>query len=199
MESASLRYILGFLGFLAAIVFIIVLIFRLSGRNADQVVTDLAPTPRLVEMVDAGANFVFTEEGPIVAEEDHYKIRITVSSAGRRAEVIKGYQNTVVGQVNHANNTEAFRQFLSALDRAGFTTERETEFDSEAGVCSNGKRYIFESGSNGLVSKRWSSNCREKGSQGGDVNALTKLFEKQIPEYNTFLSQTRKTSGLRFN
>lgn len=199
MESASLRYILGFLGFLAAIVLIIVLIFRLSSRNTDQAVTNLAPTPRLVEMVDSGASFVFTEEGPIVAEEDHYKIRITVSAAGRRVETIKGYQNNVVAQANYSNNAEAFDQFLSALDRAGYTNDRKTEFESEAGVCSNGKRYLFESNSNGSIGRRWSTNCREKGNQGGDVDAIVSLYRKQIPEYNKFLSEARKTAGLRFN
>lgn len=197
MESPTLRYILGFLGFLALIVILIVFIFRMAGRNSQPV--NVTPSPQLVEMADKGAVLTFTEDGPIVAEEDHFQIRITVSSTNRRVEAIRGYQNTVVAQANFDNNDQAFRSFLSALDRAGYTQERETSLNGPEGLCPRGKRYTFMMNSNGEQTTRWATSCRELGNLGAQASILIDLYQKQVPNYYQFIAEARKTSGLLLN
>lgn len=192
MEFPPVRYILGFISFIALIILGIVLIARVSNRGDNTI--ELAPTINLVEAVDSNADFVFTEQGPIVANEDHYQIRITVNRNNRRVEYIKGYEGTVVSQINLDNNEESFRQFLSAIDRVGFDTTRETKFDSEAGLCPRGRRYILESEQADNSFRRWTTSCNKQlGDFGGNLNSVASLFRKQIPNYTKFVSQGRRT------
>ena len=192
----QLRYILGFLGFIAFIIFIIVLIARLATQNGRQQL-DLAPTARLAEAASTDADFVFTESGPIVAEEEHYQIRITVNRSGRRIEVIRGFQNNVVASADFGNNEEAFRSFLAAIDRTGYSRERSTDFDNEEGLCPKGRRYVFTSDQFGEDFRRWDTSCMNvRGSFGGSINTARELYQDQIPDYNRFISGVRRDTEL---
>lgn len=190
-----MRYILGFLGFLALIILVIILIARGSGRDSS---LNVAPAPELAEAASTDARFTLTENGPIVAEEEHYRIRITVSRVGRRVEVIRGYGSNVVAQANFDNSEDSFRAFLSALDRNGYTIESRTRFESEAGLCSSGRRFVAESNQFDSEFRRWWTSCSNfKGSFGGASSAVQRLFTDQIPEYRQFISDTRRATGLR--
>ncbi len=189
-----MRYILSFLGFLAVIVFLIVLIFRLGSSNN---VTPTAPAVDMAKVASSSASFIFTEEGPIVAEEDHYQIRITVSDTNRRVEILRGYQYNVVAQADFDNNSQAFSQFVSALAQNGYNKERKTRLTSEDGVCATGRRFIFETSPADVLPRRWSTTCEEKGNIGGNINRITDLYRKQIPGYEKFISDAKRATGLK--
>lgn len=191
-----MRYILGLLGFIFLIILVIILFARMGNRGRTEL--DLDPLPQLVEAASSDADFVFTEQGPIVAEENHYQIRISIDRISRRVEVIRGYQNSVVAQQNFDNNEQAFEQFLSALDRNGYSNEAKSEFDSEEGLCSQGRRYIFESNQFSERFRRWSTSCSKiRGNFGGAIERVRQLFRDQIPEYSKFISDTRRETGLK--
>lgn len=187
-----MKAILGFLAFVAIVIFLIVIIVR-GGRNDNR--TD-SSRPELVSAAASDSVFTFTEAGPIVADEEFYQIRVNVSRADRSVQVYRGYQETLVASEHFNNNQEAFEQFLAALERAGYTRERGTRLDSEAGVCASGRRFTFVSDQFGEDFFRWTTSCKEKGNLGGSFSGLQRLFTRQIPEYRQFISDTRRETGL---
>ena len=187
------RYIFGFLGLMAIVVFLIVLIFRLADRDTTPLIES---RPALTELATTDTNLVFTESGPIIAQEKHYMVRITVGDDSRRVEVIQGYNNNVVAQANFDNTEEAYEQFLAALDRNGYNEDRNTDIESENGLCANGKRFVFETIPSDALTRRWATSCSERGNIAGKVSIIVKLFQDQIPEYNRFVNDARREAGL---
>lgn len=191
MESSTVKAVLGTIAFIILIV-VVVVIFARGGNDTPT----NQPVPQLAEAAVSDAVFSFTEAGPIVAEEDHFRIRTSVSRFNRTVTVFRGYDNVVVAEQSFSNSETAFKEFLSALSRAGYTGERGTSFDSEAGVCPTGRRFVFESDQFGQDFRRWTTNCTEKGSFAGRFSTTRTLFTSQIPEYNTFIRDTRRETGL---
>ncbi len=186
-----MKAILGFLGFVIFIIFIVVLIARTNNRRPD-----LAPTPQLTEAASSDADFSFNTFGPIVAEEKHYRIVINIDRNSRSVEVYQGYNNLRVASRNLSNSEAAFSDFLSALDRSGYTDIQRTRYDTEAGICPTRNRYTFVSNQFGEDFSRWTSDCNEKGNFGGNFDIVSSLFEAQIPDYSKFISETRSATGL---
>lgn len=187
-----MRGIFGFIAFVVVIIFLIIFIFRI-GRSPE---ISAPPRPALVTAAESDASFSLISSGPIVADENFYQVRINVSRAGRSVQVIRGYNSQVIASKHFDNNTEAFSQFLSAIDRAGYTTQRRTNVETEAGVCPNGRRHVFESDQFGEDFRRWISSCRETGNFGGAFSTIQQLFQSQIPEYREFITETRRETGL---
>lgn len=186
-----IKAILGFVAFIVLIVFIVVMIAR-SNDNRPSV----SASPQLSTAASSDAEFSYTESGPIVAEENHFRINITVNKWSRTIRVYRGYQNNVVASSSFNNNEAAFADFLSALERSGYTTKRATRYDSEAGLCPLNRRFVFESDQFGEDFRSWTTNCQEKGNFGGRLSTNSTLFEDQIPDYNTFISNTHRDTGL---
>lgn len=187
-----MRAILGFVAFVAVIIFLIIVIVR--GGNEPEIPS--SQRPALVAAASSDAVFSYTTAGPISANEDFYRIKINVSRASRSVQVYRGYGDTVVAAKQFDNNTAAFGEFLSALDRAGYTSERRTSFESEAGLCPNGLRMVFESDQFDEAFRRWTTNCKERGSFGGSIDTVSQLYIRQIPGYSQFIAQTRNDTGL---
>lgn len=187
-----MRPVFGFIAFVVIIIFLIVLIVR-GGNDSGAPAT---PRPELASAAQTDATFTFTSAGPIVANEDFAQIRINVTRNSRSVQVYRGYNETLVASQHFDNNTEAFNQFLSALDRAGYTAERRTNLESEAGICPSGRRFVFESDQFGEDFRRWTTSCQENGNFAGSLNVVRQLYTSQIPEYNQFISGTRRETGL---
>lgn len=188
-----MRAILGFFGFVILAILVIILIARnTGGRDPATLETKVS----LASVASTESEFVFTESGPIVAEENFYQIVIKISRDLRTIDVIRGYQGSVVATKSFANNSQAFSDFLNAIDRAGYTAEQNTNLDSEAGVCPAGQRYVFTSDQNGEDFRRWSTSCRERGNFGGTLNTILRLYQDQIPDYTQFIRDTRTATGL---
>ena len=123
-------------------------------------------------------------------------IRISISRNTRSIEVIQGYQNKIVASQQLTNTQNAFSEFLSALDRAGYTRERRTNYSSEAGMCPTGNRFVFSSNQFSEDFRRWSTSCREQGNFGGQFSTVQQLYQTQIPDYSDFISNARRDTGL---
>ncbi len=188
-----MKAILGFIAFVVVIIFVLVLFIRGGRDNPAPLVDD----NRLITAAQSDADFKFKESGPIVAEENHYRIEISVSRSRRTIDVYRGYDNLKVASNSFGNTEASFEQFLSALDNAGYRNERRTSLDSEAGVCPKGRRYVMESNQFGEEYRRWTSSCPDSGNFGGLFSVVRELYQQQIPDYTTFIANTRKETGLK--
>lgn len=187
-----MKAVFGFLAFVVLVIFIVVMIAR-GGNNTNQ---SGEVVPKLAEAASSDAEFRFTEAGPIIAEEDHYRIDITVSRNRRDVVVYQGYNNVQVASQTFSNSEAAFEEFLSALEQAGYTKERRTAYASEAGLCPTRQRYVFESNQFGEEFRRWTTDCVERGNFDGNFGVNRTLFQSQIPDYSTFIANTRRATGL---
>lgn len=154
------------------------------------------PGPRLNTAFDTDASFNFSERGPIVARENHYQIDISISRQTRVIKVIRGYEGEVVASKSFSNDQNAFSDFLSALDRAGYTKHRSSSLEDEQGICPLNSRYVFESDQFDKKFRLWTTSCQERGNFGGNFEVISRLFRDQIPEREQFLSDTSSTTGL---
>lgn len=144
-----------------------------------------------------------TVRGPIVAEEDFKSYQVTVSPAGRIMTVHKGYLQERTGGTELGNNTQAYEQFVFALDKAemmkGKESTAEEDTDDVRGICATGYVYEFAvRASEQDVKRLWTSTCEgSKGSLDASKDQLSNLFLAQIPNSKTLLPF--KQSGLRLN
>lgn len=184
-----MRYIVGFLIGIGLIVLTFILIVRIFSGGDE-------PAPRRIDLDSyASTDTVMrlTVDGPIVADQQHQQIRITVGRDNVLFERYQGYQGDVVDTKNYPNNPDAYGQFLRALEIAGYTRGDTTKPKDERGYCPTGRRYVYEAIGNGEnIVRWWSTSCSsDHGNfegRGGDVR---RLFQRQVPEYNQL---TRGTS-----
>lgn len=127
-----------------------------------------------------------TVRGPIVADEEFRSYRVTASNGERTFTTYSGYLSNVISAKTYSNNTQAYEQFVHALDKANTMAGAplEGEKDDTRGICATGSVYEFEvlDGSK-VVERRWTSTC---GGSGGSFRANTKqvseLFLGQVPK-----------------
>lgn len=133
-----------------------------------------------------------TVRGPIVADEDFRSYQITVSPTSRSLVTYSGYLDQVIDSKQLGNNTEAYTQFVYALNRASMIdgTALTGDKDDMRGVCATGQIYMFETLDSGAsVKDLWTSTCSgSKGSFKADVPQVQSLFLQQIPDNGTLLS-----------
>lgn len=132
-----------------------------------------------------------TVRGPIVADEDFRSYQITVSPTSRSLVTYSGYLDQVIDSKQLGNNTEAYTQFVYALNRANMIdgTVLTGDKDDMRGVCATGQVYMFETLDNGTTAKDlWTSTCSgSKGSFKASVPQVQSLFLQQIPDNGTLL------------
>lgn len=133
----------------------------------------------------------YTINGPIVGNEQHRAVRITVDRNNRTIDVIEGYEGRVIKTQSTSNTQNAYQAFVEALNGANFTRELNAQGRGiESQLCPMGQRYVYELGagtSNAL--RTWSNSCtNDQGTFGGNRAVVQTLFQKQIPNYNQFVS-----------
>ncbi len=188
-----MRYIVGLLLGIGLIVLTFILIFRAFSGGDD---TPQAPAISLPSYANTNAVMRFTIDGAIVSQQNHSRIRITVSKDTVLYEQIQGYEGTLVQSKTYPTNTQAYGTFLRALDLAGYENGNKEVDDDERGYCPNGRRYIYEAldGSDTIL-RWWSTSCsNDQGSFLGGSSTVRTLFQKQVPDYND-LTRTVKLSG----
>lgn len=124
--------------------------------------------------------------GPILADEDFRSYQIRISPNQRALTLYEGYENDQINDTVLYNNIPAYIQFVNALDRARMMngTELGGEMNNTAGVCASGLLYEFQIlNKNDVQKSLWASTCNTpRGSLRGNVNILSGLFIKQIPD-----------------
>lgn len=162
--------------------------FITSGGNSSRTVTDERPN---VDTVVASRSVRMTVYGPVVANEDRESYVVTVSPSSRTIEARKGYSNSTVANASFDNSTEAYRQFVGALAKAGYDKTRVLNGDhtSQDGACATGKRYDLEIlDDSKVIASSWTTSCsKTPGTFAGDMTAIKSLFDKQISNIRTTL------------
>lgn len=137
-----------------------------------------------------GSAVQLTVRGPLVAQEEFTSYRIMADNGERSMKVYKGYLEEETDGKELSNNTQAYEQFVYALDKAnmmkGAGNEQEAEEgqDDLRGICATG--YVYEyavlSGGN-EAEKLWTSTCDgSKGTLDASRDQLNELFLAQIPD-----------------
>ena len=126
------RYLIGILAFLGLAIVLIVLL--LTGGGHKSVPTHSVP-PTLQSYASTDAYVQLFIDGPIVAPENHNALSITISQYDASFALYQGYQGNVVGYKIYNNDQNSFRNFLAALNYAGFTDGRKVQYSSNIGLC----------------------------------------------------------------
>lgn len=178
-----MRYFLGFLAAIGLVILVIILIVRGLGGGHHQAV---APQASLVDYADTATVVRLTIDGRLDAEEKHRAVRVTIGRDLKQVEVIKGYQGDVISSQEYDNNHAAYTNFLKALQYQGFTKgDPDPKLADERGVCPLSKRYMYEIISPGgtSVQRYWMSECKS-GTFKGNGATIRSLFRLQIPDYS---------------
>lgn len=135
----------------------------------------------------AGHSVQMTVRGPIVAEENFSSYRVTVSSTERTMSVYSGYLESQTNGNTLENNTQAYEQFVYALDKANMMKGQMPDDESKndiRGICASGYVYEFAVLSGGNeVKKLWTSTCDgSKGTLDASKDQLSNLFLSQVPD-----------------
>lgn len=152
-------------------------------REAEEVkkLQDVATTDTQVRM---------TVNGPIVAQKDRRSVVITVGRFEVVAQVIEGYEQSVIKSKTMTNNENSYTNFLAGLENQGFNKERNySGRENELGACPIGQRIVFETfdGENN-IQHTWTTSCSKNiGNFGGTLSNTRTLFQNQVPDYDTFV------------
>jgi len=171
----------------AALVSIGRVIFNGGGGNQEQV--DVSQEALL--NTDTGHSVQMTVRGPIVADENFRSYRVTVDANTRNLTTYSGYLDQPIETKDFGNNTQAYEEFVHALNRANLVkgTPLENEKDDTRGICATGRVYEFEViDSESVVKRLWTSTCKgSPGSFKGSVTQVQNLFLQQIPDNKLLL------------
>lgn len=177
-----MRYLLGF--FITVGLIILLIILLVSGGGSKPPVA----SKTLYSYATSGAEAVMTIDGPVNADSEHNKIRITVSNNSVVYEEVNGYDNGVTEMHTFNNTTEAYDVFLHALQHAGYMLgDTDKKLADEKGYCPLGDRYIFElkQGEQSLQ-RFWATECGKPKTYKGNLGVTLELFQKQVPGYEKF-------------
>lgn len=176
------RQIVTILIGLGLFILVIILIVRAFSGGGGTETPQVQPTP-ITSYVDTATEMQVVVSGPIVAQEQHDSIRITVGRDERTIEVLKGYQEEVVASRSFENTQEAYDEFLHALSAYGYANGTSSDESGEKGRCSNGSRYVFTIVDGAReIERRWTTTCESiKGNFVGNRVSVMRLFRTQIP------------------
>jgi len=161
----------------------VVLLFR-SVFNADNSTTNPRDVPALATYATTNAQASMEVQGPIVSAQEHTVVRITVDRTESLIEVMRGYDGQVTAQQAFPSSEAGYLQFLSALDRLGFTKGKtDPKLQDSAGSCPFGNTYTYRLTSAGdNIINFWTTSCSGGGGTYEGSRAETRqLFLRQIP------------------
>ena len=184
-----MRYVIGFLIGIGLIVLTFVLIVRIFGGGGEEA------GPRPVDLNSYATTDTvmrLTMDGPIVSEQKHEQVRITVGRDQVLFERFKGYQGDVVATKSYPNNPDAYAQFLHALNVAGYTQGDPEAPKDERGFCPTGRRFVYEAiGDGENILRWWNTSCGgDQGNFQGRAGDIRRLFTRQVPDYNELVRGT---------
>jgi hypothetical protein len=185
-----MRYIIGLLLGIGLIVLTFILIVKaFSGGGGGQ----QRHAVNLNDYATSTAVMRYTIDGPIVSDQEHNRIRITVSKDQVVYEQIQGYEGKLVQTKTYPTNVQAYSTFLRALNIAGFTHGDQKADDDERGYCPRGQRYIYEALDGGdTILRWWSTSCgNTQASFKGSAPTIRSLFQRQVPDYQKLSSGVR--------
>jgi hypothetical protein len=192
-----MKYLVAVFGVFILVILGVILLTRGKSKKP---VTTTNQTKLIDYRNNTEAKIEYYTEGPIVAKENHYAYRITISPNARTMDVMKGYEGEVVRTKTYDNTPNALGAFLEALGRTNFTRTKVSTAKYDA-ICSGGWRSTFKLTNNGDdVVDSWTASC-SAGTFGGNLGAATTLIKGQVPDYGKLtngvnLGSSASDSGL---
>lgn len=185
MLRRPIFFILGIVLLLIAFGWII---FTIPWGGNDSTVP-ISEEKKLVDYADTDVKVRMIQNGAIVNSQNHREVWITVGREEIIGQVKRGYQGTTIRSERDSNNVAAYSTFLAALDGRGFGDTRVYRGDqTEEGACPFGIRYIFDMyNSDETILHSWATSCSVRiGTFDGRLSDVTRLFQRQMPDYNDF-------------
>lgn len=135
--------------------------------------------------------------GPIVAKENHYSIVITISRDSRNITTYRGYNGEVIETKTIGNTDAAFKDFIAALNRAGYMKQNTSVDDANEGICAVGQLIQFEVlDDNKSAQKLWTTSCGKLGGTfAGLVVNVEDLFLNQIDDSRKIIERAKGISS----
>jgi hypothetical protein len=174
-----MKYFLGFLASIALVILVIFLVIRgISGGGSDEATS----STKLVSYADTATTVSFDVDGPINADELHNAYRIIVGRDEVILETFKGYEEEVIERQEFENNETSYANFLRALDLAGFSKGTTEGSSDPRGQCADENRFVLkiENGSSEMQDF-WTTTCGG-GTFKGDISQVRQLFHRQVPD-----------------
>ena len=178
----------------------IVAIGRAIFSGTDTPTTDTEQNNSELLKTDSDHGVSLTVRGPIIADENFKSYRILITPETRVMDVYKGYLEENERSKKLGNSTQAYEQFVYALDKANMMKGDEPSdenLDDLRGICATG--YIYEYAvlvKDAPVKHLWASTCDgSKGTLQASVDQLNNLFMQQIPDSSELVPF--KSSGLK--
>lgn len=149
-----------------------------SGNSSN---TTTNATAKLTGYARSGTTAQYVIDGPIVQNQAHRLLRMSVDAELSKIELLEGYNGSVLRQETYPNTTESYRAFLAALDNVGFATGIKDSKSTEEGKCPLQYRYVYTLTDTAKPEFRfWSTSC-DKGIFAGQPSAVSSLFRRQFP------------------
>lgn len=186
-EGRNLRFLLG-IGLVIVLLFVVIALIMRSGNNGDKVPETKRELTSYVD--DSNFSVTMTTIGPITDAASHTESQIIITNQSAVAEISQGYDGNVINSSNFPLTTNGFSEFLSALDKAGFTKgDTAEDLKDDKGYCPTGLRYIFEAheGSD-TIQRFWATSCKGPKSYKGNLGMTLELFQVQIPNYSDLIA-----------
>jgi len=177
-----MRYIVGILVAIGLVVLLIFLLF--SGGGTPQTGKSLS------SYANSDAVARLTIDGPEGSQQTHHSVEIEVSRDSVTLRKLQGYDGQVIDIRSYDSNLNSYEVFLHALGHAGFTKgNTDANMKDERGYCPLGERYVFELDQDGKsIIRYWATSCGNPKTYGGNLGITLGLFQKQVPDYDSLVS-----------
>ena len=180
---------------ISALFFVLVSFILIISKNHKHVITSVNKVSAPISLnnyLGTNSSVVFTTYGNLVSDASRTAVRISVSSANVNISVLNGYQEKVVKTEDIANNSDAYKAFLTNLDTNGFLASKSTNLQFSS-ACPNGETYSLVLNVSGApLSNLWDDNCNPgidgtfKGNGKQNIFDVSTLFQNQISNYSDF-------------
>lgn len=178
-DSSRIVRLVIFILFLIGFIWLIVLLFSKIFSSGNQVAP--VTTTKLSSYARNGTSTEFIMDGPIIVNQEHRALRISVDASQSKIELISGYDGQVIRQEVFPNTQEGYLNFLVGLETLGFSHGNKTSLKDERGQCPLQNRYIYSLKNNGTdIMRYWSTSCGT-GNFGGRRENVRTLFQRQVP------------------
>ena len=168
-----------------------------GGGQSDQPVAVNSGKQALIN-TSADRSVRMTVRGPIVAQNNFHSYTIEASPDKTAMTTYVGYIGQQVATKSYENNTQAYTQFVNALDKANMMegTLLTGDANNTDGVCARGNLYLFAvlQGTN-VIQELWTSTCRGSvGSLKANMTQISTLYQRQIPDFTALIRQISMSS-----
>jgi len=168
------------------------MLFNNSSSTDDKKATSSSTLEHALLNEDTDRSVRWTVRGPIVSNEKFRSYQITISPSERTYVTYSGYLDTVIDTKTYDNNSQAYEQFVYALDKTGISKTRKVPDTDLRGVCATqGLAYKFETLTGDDADHNvWSSTCKDSpGTMTASALQVQALFVNQIPDFKPLFNK----------